>query len=645
MSGDGVIDLPITGQVDAALIRGLIDLGEALKSASTKTEESGAKAERAVVSWSSFTESARRAADTFNEVHQAITTQVAIINGLIDGVTSLAAEQARLDSTSAALGLDMDEAAASAGRFADEIDAARVAGEFHTRQIELTQPQINALFRVAGAHAQELGVSVGQAADQLTTALVRGREGGLERFGQSLAGVAGQSHTVEERLQVLVRQALEVAQGTDDAASSMERFRDTIDDAKRAAASAFVGEFDRLSQIAAGFDSANTSATNLNTTMERIGRTLAAIATRSYAGLRTIGSAFDVVGNYVLEVTGQVRDRSGTDEAVRNFTRRLNALEGLSEAAPFDGTAPASSGEMTFTPAEAGITSARTPTRRTSSGGASAAVEARKEELAKLADIRSAEQRARQEADLRTASLRQTTEARERERQAATRDFNSWLAQADARLQAEKQQEVAKRDRERDEEKRRDTGNRLSEYFTRQMNDANTMADVVEAAYSRMTGAASAHFAALVTGKETAAQALQGFVHDTLTAFAELSAQQALYELAKGLAALFLNPAEAAAHFGAAALFGGIAAGAGALSQAVPAVQSSGGGSPAGSAAGPNRTSADRRAPSGESAAPIVVNYYAPVIGGREVTSAEVGVRLGRYDDAAQRTRVQQRAA
>ena len=642
-----MIDLPVTGQVDAALIRGLIDLGEALKGASTQAEEGSVKAQRATVSWSSFADGARKAADTFNEVHQAITTQVAMINGLIDGVTSLAAEQARLDSTSAALGLDMDQAAAAAGRFADEVDAARVAGEFHSRQLALTQPQLDALFRIAGAHAQELGVSVGQAADQLTTALVRGREGGLERFGQGLADVAGSSHTVEERLQVLVRQAGEVAQGTDDAASSMERFRDTIDDAKRVAASAFVGEFDRLSQIAAGFDSANTSASNLNATMERVGRTLAAIATRSYAGLRTIGSAFDVVGNYILEVTGQVRGRSGTDEAVRNFTRRLNALEGLADAAPLDGTAPAASGEMTFSPAEAGIAAPAASARRTPSGGggATAAVEARKEEIAKLADIRDAEQRARQEADLRTAALRQTTEARERERQAATRDFNAWLAQADARLQAEKAQEVAKRDRERDETKQRDTGNQLRDHFARQMRDANTMADVVEGAYSRMTGAASAHFGALVTGRETAGQALQGFVHDTLTAFAEIAAQQAMFELGKGFAALFLNPAEAAAHFGAAALFGVVAAGAGALSQAVPATAASGGaGSPAGSAAGPNRGANDRRDTSNDNAAPVVVNYYAPVIGGRESTDAEVGVRLGRFDDAA-RARRTRRAA
>ena len=31
----------------------------------------------------------------------------------------------------------------------------------------------------------------------------------------------------------------------------------------------------------------------------------------------------------------------------------------------------------------------------------------------------------------------------------------------------------------------------------------------------------------------------------------------------------------------------------------------------------------------------IVQNYYAPVIGNRESTDAEVGVRFDRYDDAA----------
>lgn len=705
-----MINLPVTGQVDAALIRGLIDLGEALKAASQKTEESGEKAERASVSWASMREGIGKAADTFNEVHAAITTNLAMINDLVESVTRLATEQAHLDSASTRLGLDFDEAAAAAGRFADETDALAIANQFAARDYRLTQEELNALMRVAGAHAEELGVTVGQAADQLTQALVRGREGGLDRFGQALGDVAGEGHGLDERLQALVVQAGRVTQGTDDAATSMDRLRDSMDDAKRVAASAFLDTLTHINSLATSTSTARGEVDSLNTTMEGLGRTAA--RTLDLIG-RPIAA---LVGGVAIGIQGLVSaisimaafEHGGMEAAAAERTRQSDVLRSLmdftsaqaqgaaaawgddnerttdgtggrrdptrpppeSEAAARDRAARARA-DMTFTEDQAranlatvgphgetvGADTGRALTdyeRQTESekqkseerraAAAQGTHHARKEELAKLAEIHDAEQRVRQETELRLQGARELATQRERE----ARDFDRWLASQTERLAAEqdreKAQERAKRDRERDEAKQRDTGNQLRDYFTRQMRDANTMADVVEGAYSRMTSAASAHFGALVTGKETAAQALQGFVHDTLAAFAELAAQQALYELAKGLAALFLNPAEAAAHFGAAALFGGIAAGAGALSQAVPATQPAGNASPAGGGAGPNRTSADRRSTSNDNAAPIIVQYYAPVIGGRDATDAELGVRLGRYDDAA-RARRTRRAA
>lgn len=55
--------------------------------------------------------------------------------------------------------------------------------------------------------------------------------------------------------------------------------------------------------------------------------------------------------------------------------------------------------------------------------------------------------------------------------------------------------------------------------------------------------------------------ALRKLLAATLASIAAESAVRAIFELAKGFAALFLNPAEAAAHFKAAALFGAIAGG------------------------------------------------------------------------------------
>lgn len=713
MSGEGVIDLPVSGRVDAALIRGLIDLGEALKSASTQTDVGATKAERATVSWKSFSDGIGKAADKFNEVHAAISTQVAMINDLVDSVARLATEQAHLDAASSRLGLDFDEASAAAGRFADETDALAVANQFRARDITLTQTEINALMRVAGAHAEELGVTVGQAAEQLTQALIRGREGGLDRFGQALGDVAGEGVLMGERLDALVRQAGQVQQGTDDAATSMDRMRDSMDDAKRVAASAFVDTITRINGMTTATQSAGTEVESLNTRMEALGRTaartleligrpIAALVGGVAIGIQGLVSSIAIMGAFQrggVEAAAAERTRqSDTLRALMDFTSSQASgaaaawgdtnerttdgngptsdparRPGQSAAATRDAAARGTRADMSFTEQQSAANNAavgahgqtvavaddglersdyarQTESEKLKSEERRAAAahgthQARKEELAKLAEIHDAEQRVRQETELRLAGARELAAERERE----ARDFDRWLASQTDRLAAEqereKAQERAKRDRDRDDAKQRDTGNQLRDYFTRQMRDANTMADVVEGAYSRMTGAASAHFGALVTGRETAGQALQGFVHDTLTAFAEIAAQQAMFELGKGFAALFLNPAEAAAHFGAAALFGVVAAGAGALSQAVPATAASGGaGSPAGSAAGPNRGANDRRDTSNDNAAPVVVNYYAPVIGGRESTDAELGVRLGRYDDAA-RARRTRRAA
>ena len=97
--------------------------------------------------------------------------------------------------------------------------------------------------------------------------------------------------------------------------------------------------------------------------------------------------------------------------------------------------------------------------------------------------------------------------------------------------------------------------------------------------------------------------------------------------------------AASAAYFAAGATLSGLGA---AIAPSAPAPAAASGAS--GDAGTSRRQVSDRRDTSSDSAAPIIVNYYAPVIGGRESTDAEVGVRLGRFDDAA-RARRTRRAA
>ena len=154
-------------------------------------------------------------------------------------ITNLASEQQRLDANSSRLGLDFDRAAEAAGRFTDETEAMSAASRLAESGINLTQAQLEALTRVAGSFAANTGTSTREAIDKLTDGLITGSERGLRPFGGDLRETAGESHTVEERLAALTTQAQHTTQATDDASSSYARFKDSIEDAERAAATGF----------------------------------------------------------------------------------------------------------------------------------------------------------------------------------------------------------------------------------------------------------------------------------------------------------------------------------------------------------------------------------------------------------------------
>jgi len=150
-------------------------------------------------------------------------------------------------------------------------------------------------------------------------------------------------------------------------------------------------------------------------------------------------------------------------------------------------------------------------------------------------------------------------------------------------------------------------------------------------------GLVSAGLAAAFAGENIGA-ALQKQLAESLQALAIESTQKALFALGQGF--LYLATpgmqASAAAAFTSAAVFGAVAVGAGAVSAAIApsaAPVAAGGG-------------ADERASGvspgggggmggGSSAGPTVNNYYAPIVGGRQSTDAETGVRIDRYNDAA----------
>jgi hypothetical protein len=149
-------------------------------------------------------------------------------------------------------------------------------------------------------------------------------------------------------------------------------------------------------------------------------------------------------------------------------------------------------------------------------------------------------------------------------------------------------------------------------------------------------GLVSAGVAAVIAGESVGA-ALQKQLAASLQALAIESAQKALFALATGFfqLATYQAPA-AAASFTSAAIFGAVAVGAGAVSAAIApsAAPAAAGGGADERASGVSPGGAGGMG-GGSSAGPIVNNYYAPIVGGRQSTDAETGVRIDRYNDAA----------
>ena len=148
-------------------------------------------------------------------------------------------------------------------------------------------------------------------------------------------------------------------------------------------------------------------------------------------------------------------------------------------------------------------------------------------------------------------------------------------------------------------------------------------------------GLVSAGLAAAFAGENIGA-ALQKQLAASLQALAIESAQKALYSLATGFFYLATGNPAAVPAFTSAAIFGAVAVGAGAVSAAIApsAAPAAAGGGAVERASSVSPGGAGGMG-GGSGAGPIVNNYYAPIVGGRQSTDAETGVRIDRYNDAA----------
>lgn len=254
----------------------------------------------------------------------SLTNIIGTISRLTTQMSALSDEQGRLNTQSQRLNLDFDAAAGAAGRFVDETSAMTVATQFAARGINLTQTQLNDLMHVAGATAQTLGTDVAGEANNLAEALIRGRSNALAPFGASLAAVSGESHTVAERLTALSTRSGEVETATDNAATSMERFKDQLEDAERTFSHAFVSGLARMSTLGETTNQVSTDMAALNTTIGAAGHAAATVLTTLTLGVAGIGAVAAVGVAAVIDLVRIAASATGGVSGMRAEIARLN---------------------------------------------------------------------------------------------------------------------------------------------------------------------------------------------------------------------------------------------------------------------------------------------------------------------------------
>lgn len=660
-------------------------IATAVENTGAAAQSAGQKADRGGAGWSSFSTSVRTAADTFNEVVAAGRTVVDAINGIIDAATTGAAESDRLARTAQRLGLDWDQAAAAAGRFMDETEAMGAATSLAEAGIRLTQRELDALTRTAGASSQALGATTAEAIDRLSQGLLTGSSRALRPFGADMVALAGSSHSAGERIAALVEHASHIEPAVDSATDSVARFRDSLDDAGRTFSAAFVEGLVRLGDVNTGAQSASERLASMTDSIRAAGQAAAEVVLRVGNGLGAIVGALGVsIGTVLAGITsigagleailgGNIRGASAAVAAEFNrqlregfardafdFAReRVDALNRLADegdqrtsmAAPSVATSSAATAndnagrrrqgggarrergaDMTFTMEDAYDATG-------SAGAQSREATARfREGLRRTTEGRASEERV---VDALLAAERSRDEAAGvKSRTAATREETAMLDRA------------AARERQRFEERidaQRSFTERWEEMHHHQASAAQELADTLNTAFTSVGDALARHIEAVISGQETVAEALQNILSDVLTSLGKEALVKGAFYTAEALAAIvrYDFPGAATAGATAAAYFavGAAALAGGAATHTQPAASgghASGGG---GGSGGSDKVLSGRSA-SNDNAPPQVVNhYYAPVIGGRDATAAEVGARMNRYTSATAERQTRERAA
>lgn len=626
----------------------------------------------------------------------------------IEHASTRLAEFQRLQRVQGELGVNFAQAQGSTRRFTSQMDVAALAEHFASAQVNLDQRQLNALTGGGARLAQMQGTSFEMQAERLFSGIVGGELEVLRRFGPEMAALSGQTHTAQERLEAFIRTARNLGEATDDAATSVERMKENMRMQERSFLHGFHEEARTLAAQDGPLKQLTTQIGELNANMGSFGatsaRVLHGIVEASIRWQGTLSTIYGTLGR--MNPLVQAFERAGGGRFARDVRAgeaagRAGVMDlarrGLREGLNIDLDLPAER-DVTVgaVPAEFAGADTISWTGRIAAGEGmiggtlgGMAAQARAE-LVRRNSYTQAEVEALSDSQAMVLA-RSLTRHHNRQRHTGRGRHTTpaWLQRSLAAKRDEDRRmgELVGQNREAPDtlqdglrglsgrmgtfdaapgemiaaaeeknvnnlndqlEQQRGFSERLAELYQRPATAAQQAADGVSKAFGAMGEAFSAHLTAVVSGREALGEALQGMLSDTLSAIGKEASVKAGMELGMGFGSLFFNPAEAASHFTAAGIFTGVAVAAGLAGAAT--APSAGAGGAGGRAANDNgRATRDlgfgARGGQDSPPPPTVINYYAPVVGGRESTDAEAGTRLRRYDRAADARLQRPRAA
>lgn len=691
VSGGDSLTIPVLLPQGPQTLDYLARIATAVEKVGTDTAKASKDTETASQSWS---DSLKTVAEKYTYIEGAVTSLASKLSALVSHITESATAGERLTRASQTLGVDFGAAADQAGGYVSELEVMSAAQQFAARDIRLTQGEVNALSRVAQDYARTTGREFREVVQQLGESVAKGGEE-LGRFGGQLAPLAQGSHTAEERLRALVARAHDIQPAASTASDSIEALRGAIADADRTFSTAFVEGLARFSQVGSAAGDARDKVRDLREDIRlagdfaaqavvRIGNGFAAVVGFLGVGVQSVLTSIGAVGAALEAIaSGNVR---GAGSAAASYFREsatsgrladlvafmrgrvdaVNAAAEMGPAAPANDNAHGGA-DMVFS-ADLISAAERDRAARDRRGGGGGGSSDRRTRLERLLDRAISGPDAAQRDRSRGVTLRGelegiftgTGEITAPELDMSTSKGGQLGGErqvgttADQRFSdaAKERTEQRARDRERRGfedrlEAARSFTDRWEELHHRQVNATAEAASAMDSALGGLGTALSKHFEAIVAGQETVGAALKGILTDTLDSIAKESFTKGGFYAAEAIAKLVMYdyPGAATAAAASAAYFaaGATATGLGALvsSGSQPQAPSAAAG---GSAPRSERTGGAANDNAGGGGEVIVNHFYAPVIGGRTATDAEVGSRMDRYTDATARRQVRARA-